>query len=105
MTKEELKTIKQEIRTIQPKTEAEKKIIELVGKPQTRGQLVRNAIIGAGSGISAGVIGNMIEGKSRRELITPRGAARSAVMGVTFGAAIPAIKRLIDIEAAKRGKY
>lgn len=105
VSKKELNVIQKEIVKIKPKTEGEKKIVELVGKPQTKGQMIRNAIIGVGSGIGAATVGNLIDREAGKPIMTGRKALRAGVMGITFGAAMPAVKRLIDIEAAKRGKY
>jgi hypothetical protein len=104
LSKKQLQTIKEEIKSIKPQTEEEKKITELVGKHQTRGQILRGTLIGTTAGIGVGALGNLIEGGGKK-IMTPRGALRSAVMGVTFGAAMPAIRRIADIEVAKRGQF
>jgi len=120
LSKEQLKTIKKEIKAVKPQTEEEKKIVELVGKPATRGQLVRSAGVGGVGGVATQVIGRSISGGaggmypwigskadmlSGKAVLSPRALARAASMGVIFGSAVPALKRHLDIEAAKRGKF
>lgn len=104
ITKSELKMINKELKSITP-TKADESIAKLVGKPQTKRQMVRNAAIGAALSVGSTALGNLIEGDKTRPIMTPRGALRSAVMGITFSAAVPAMKRWVDIEAAKRGKF
>lgn len=118
LTKGELRTLKQEIKEIKPKTEEERRISELIGRPPTKGQYMRSAAIGAGGGLTAHVLGRAIQGGgmspwvgtkadllSGKATLSPRQLARAVTMGVVFGAAVPAFKRLMDIEAAKRGKF
>jgi hypothetical protein len=120
LSKEQLKTIKQEIKAVKPQTEEEKKIVELVGKPATRGQLLRSAGVGGVGGVATQVVGRAISGGaggmypwigskadmlSGKAVLSPRALARAASMGVIFGSAVPALKRHLDIEAAKRGKF
>ena len=120
LSKKQLQTIKEEIKSIKPQTEGEKRITELVGKPATRGQLVRSAGVGGVGGVAAQVVGRMISGGaggmypwigskadmlSGKAVLSPRALARAASMGVIFGSAVPAFKRHLDIAAAKRGKF
>ncbi len=120
LSKEQLRTIKQEIKAVKPQTEEEKKIVELVGKPATRGQLLRSAGVGSVGGVAAHVVGRAISGGaggmypwvgskanmlSGKAVLSPRALARAASMGVIFGSAVPALKRHLDIESAKRGKF
>ena len=101
VTRGELRTIKKQIRETRPRTEEEKRVDQLAGRKWTRGQYVRSAGIGAGMGTLAGIIGPKIEGAK----IKPRGVGRAAAIGALYGAAIPAARRLADIEAAKAGVF
>lgn len=62
VTKSELKTIKREIEQNKPKSEAEKKLNELVGRSPTKGQLLRAAAVASGGGVATQVLGRVISG-------------------------------------------
>lgn len=116
VTKRELGRIKKQIRKIKPKTEKEKKVEQIAGRKWTKGQYKRYAAIGAGAGMATRITSRAIEGagpwfkrvKGRgalKPVFSPRGMAAAAAIGGIYGAAMPAAKRLIDIEAAKKGKF
>lgn len=131
-SREELKNIKRTVAAIKPKTEKEKKLTELTGKPYTKGQYKRYASIAGGAGLATHFAGRAIGGgkvpwllaelknPAVREsiserifrgmvkgetMVSPRQLARAAVIGGIYGAFIPAARRVADISAAKRGKY
>lgn len=118
LTAEERRNIRKAIKALKPKTREEKIKGELVGRPLTVGQYVRNAAIGSMGGIGAGSLGGLIQGdvrvrpwkvpnpvEKRRALLHPRRLAAGATVGAVYGAMIPAAQRLANIEAAKRGMY
>lgn len=113
--KKELKNLKEVAKKVEPETEKAKRIAEIAGRPWTPGQYVRGAGIGAalqniGGYATDAIIGektpavHQIFRKGERGKGWRQTAART-LMGSLYGAAIPALKRQIDVEAAKRGKY
>ncbi|MHA2333767.1 MAG: hypothetical protein ACXAEU_17205 [Candidatus Hodarchaeales archaeon] len=115
ISKKELKTISKQIKATKAKTEKEKKIEQLAGKKYTKGRLARGAGIGAAMNVGAHVLGTAIEGRkgkglkrfapSAAKMFDPRALIRSGAIGSIYGSALPAVTRLADIEAAKRGVY
>ena len=106
--KKELKAIEGQIRDIKPKTEEEKKIERLAGREWTKGQYTRGAGIGAGIGTAGHVIGSGIEGLGKGKFLAnmaPRKVLRTAAIASLYGAALPAARRIADVEAAKRGEF
>jgi hypothetical protein len=113
--KKELKNLKEVAKKVEPESEKAKRIAEIAGRPWTPGQYGRGAAIGAaiqnlGGYASDAMIGEKtpalheIFRKGQRAHGWRQTAART-LMGSLYGAAIPALKRQIDVEAAKRGKY
>lgn len=106
--KTELRKIEGQLKQMRPKTEKEKKIERLTGRRWTPGQYARGAAIGAGVGTVGHVIGSAIEGAGKgkfKSLVAPRRIARTAAIASLYGAALPAARRIADVEAAKRGKF
>jgi len=108
----DLKMLKHEVGKVAPATQAEEKAYELAGRPWTKGQYVRAGLQALGAGATAHGVGTLIEGGDKElgktvwsELKKPRKLARSMVMGAIFAAGLPAARRIMDIEAAKRGKF
>jgi hypothetical protein len=106
--KRENRLIKKQLKEMKPKTRREKQIERLTGRKWSPGQYGRGAAIGAGVGTAGHVVGSLIEGAGKgtvKELLTPRKVARTAAIASLYGAAIPALRRAADVEAAKRGKF
>ena len=106
--KKELSTIKKELKAVKAKSEKEKAVEKLTGRKWTRGQYGRGAAIGAGVGTVGHIIGSAIEGAGTgrfKELVRPRRVARTAAIASLYGAALPAARRVADVEAAKRGAF
>lgn len=104
----ELRRIEGQLKQMRPKTKKEKKIELLTGRKWTPGQYARGAAVGSGVGVVGHVVGSAIEGAGKgsfRKLMAPRKVARTAAIASLYGAAIPAVRRLADIEAAKRGEF
>jgi len=102
ISRRELRTIKKQIRQQKPKTEEEKRIEQLAGPAWTKGRYVRGALIGAGMGMATHPVSAAIQ---RQKIRDPRAVLAAGAVGAMFGSALPAAKRLADIEAAKAGVY
>jgi len=114
LTPEERANIRTSLQQMAPKTKSEREVVELAGRPMTRGQIARSIGIGAtvvpviGVGRrSIGLIGRkMVPGRTvAQEIANVGSVAGDAISGVTFGAALPVVKRWADIEAARKGKF
>lgn len=116
-SRQEKKNIRKTIREVKPKTREEQMREQLVGRARTPGQLARHSAIGALGGIGAGSLGSLIQrdvsilprginlAERRRAILHPRRLASGAAIGSIYGALVPAVQRLADIESAKRGMY
>lgn len=106
--KKQEKVIKGQLKKVEAKSERERQIERLTGRKWTPGQYARGAGIGAAVGTAGHVIGSLIEGMGKgrvAELMAPRRVARTAAIASLYGAALPAARRIADVEAAKRGKF
>ena len=106
--RKETKLIEGQLEQVKPKTKREKRIERLTGRKWTPGQYIRGGAIGAGIGTAGHVVVAAIEGAGKgkmRELMAPRKVARTAAIATMYGAALPAARRIADVEAAKRGKF
>lgn len=106
--KREAKVIKGQLRKVKAKSKRERQIERLTGRRWTGGQYARGAGIGAAVGTVGHVVGSAIEGAGKGrfgELMAPRRVGRTAAIASMYGAALPAARRLADVEAAKRGKF
>lgn len=106
--KKEEKVLKGQLKKVKPKTKREQQIERLTGRRWTAGQYARGAGIGAAVGTVGHVLGAAVEGAGKgkfKELITPRRIGRTAAIASLYGAALPAARRIADVEAAKRGAY
>ena len=102
VSKGELRQIKKQIKQTKPKTEEEKRIEQLAGKKWTRGKYYRGAVIGAGMGTGGQMLRAAIQ---KQKVLDPRSLTAAAAIGAIYGSALPAARRLADIEAAKAGAY
>lgn len=131
VSKQELGNVKKTLKQLAPKTEKEKTLEELSGRPFTKGQYKRYAALAGTAGIATHFGGRAIGGgttpwihgtspagvlessgkrilrglKSGETMISPRQLARAAVIGGIYGAMIPAWRRIADTQAAKKGKF
>jgi hypothetical protein len=102
ISRKQLKTIKSQLEKKKPKTEEEKRIGQLAGPKWTKGQYYRGALIGAG--LTTG--GQLIRaGIQKQKVLDPRALIAAGTVGAIYGSALPAARRLADIEAAKAGVY
>lgn len=68
----------------------------------TAGQLARGAITGAVVSPTASLVGGLVGGTGPKGVFrSARGALGSAVGGAVFGAALPMVRRRLDVEAEK----
>jgi len=106
VSRKEMGVLQKQIKSTEPKSKKQQLLERLSGRAWTSKQYIRNAGIGAGAQIIGSAIGNVIE---KKPVFAPKNAirtlARQAVLGSIYASAIPAGRRLADIEAAKRGKY
>ena len=77
----------------------------MAGKAYTPGQTARYAGLGAAAGVGLRAINAAIDPVLRRTAFKPRGLASAAVTGAIYGGALPVARRIMDIDAAKRGKF
>jgi len=103
----------------QPRTKEERQIQSIVGARPTPGQMGRHVLIGAGGGLATHLIGSAIEGGNKwipdmsegvvkgllrqrqKTVLHPRSLARAAAVGSMVAGAIPAAKRIWDIQTAR----
>lgn len=115
VTGKQLKVIKKQVKQVQAKSDKDRQIERLSGRKWTKNQYIRGAGIGAGVGAAAHILGTAIGGAGPavggvkpslvKAMANPRSLVRGAAITALYGSALPAARRLADIEAAKRGKY
>jgi hypothetical protein len=129
LTSAERANIRRSIKVLAPRTKSEEDVRRLAGAPLTKGQIARAALVGATLvpliGVGRRSLTEPIKALARsrgvakplrdvvkeslregtREALNPGGIVSDVIGGVTFGAAMPVVKRWADIEAARRGQF
>lgn len=89
----------------QRRSRVEQAVEEMAGKAHTPGQSLRYAGLGAGAGLGLRALSAAIDPGLRGAAFKPRSMANAAITGAIYGGALPVARRLLDIEAAKRGAF
>jgi Tfp pilus assembly PilM family ATPase len=109
----ERQNLQETIKTLQPANKREREIEALLGRRMTKGQYARYAAAGTLAGLISQAVTTVVDAESPAELLKTlkspkelgKKGLKAAITGTLFATAIPVIKRELDYQAVKRGKY